>query len=434
MSYRNYSVANGFHVDPSGNGDFKTITAALAAATAPQTIYLAPRVSYTENLTLKAGIDITCLDGDANVPNVKIIGKLSASFSGACSISNIYLQTNGDNILSLTGANATVVNLNNCYLNCSNATGISSTGSNSSASVQLNNTSGNIGTTGISIFAVSNGSIGINYGGFTNTGNSTTAASLTSAAILQSLYAILNFPISAASTAAVSLFNTDMDTSGVNTACLALTTSSNCFVLKSRLASGTATPLTNTASTVNFHQSSLNSSNATAVSTSGGLFAYSDLSQEATLGLITGGGNVTGKGTQGRISGSASPVGFIGEVISSNIAVGSHVSLSNGVATTITSISVTPGTWMIFGSLIFTGATTSTNFFSSINTTTNNIGTAATNYNVSLTNAGGNDMGGLTPMVVASPTVATNYFLVAQCGFSAGTVFGYGQIQAVRVA
>ena len=118
-------------VDPLGfNGTHTTIGAALAAATAGDTIFLMPG-TYTENPTLVAGVNITAWPTDgqtgptgASSPVVKIVGTLTASFSGSCSLSGIQFQTNGSNILSITGSNTTIVNCIFCNFNVTNATAI----------------------------------------------------------------------------------------------------------------------------------------------------------------------------------------------------------------------------------------------------------------------------------------------------------------------
>src|SRR5690349_21533685 len=136
MSYRNYSTANGHIVDASGNGDYTTIGSALTAASSGQTIFIRPG-TYTENLTLKAGVDLVSFGAEGSRPNVTISGKLSASFSGTVTINGIRLQTNADFAIEMTGANVTLLNVENCFLNCTNATGVSSTGSNGSAKITI---------------------------------------------------------------------------------------------------------------------------------------------------------------------------------------------------------------------------------------------------------------------------------------------------------
>lgn len=184
VSTNGYATAR-FIVDTNGistGATHSTITSALADAVSGQTIAIRPG-TYTENLTLKAGVDLVAFEADAMTPNVTIVGKLTATFAGTCSISGIRLQTNSDNLIVVSGSAATIIELSACYLNIANATGISLTSSSSSSKVSLTRCRGDVGTTGISIFANSgNGRIETNYTRITNSGSSTTASTLSGGA------------------------------------------------------------------------------------------------------------------------------------------------------------------------------------------------------------------------------------------------------------
>ena len=149
----NYNTTKWLVNPTAGLGTHTTIATALTAASSGDDIYIMPG-TYTENPTLKAGVNLIAYNTDSPSGQVIINGKCSASFSGTCNLTGIQLQTNSDNLLSLTGANATIVNLFNCYFNCLNNTGISSTGSNSSAQVNIYTCSGGLGTTGIGYWSV----------------------------------------------------------------------------------------------------------------------------------------------------------------------------------------------------------------------------------------------------------------------------------------
>jgi phage tail tape-measure protein len=134
--------------------------------------------------------------------------------------------------------------------------------------------------------------------------------------------------------------------------------------------------------------------------------------------------------------------GNIGEVISSNVVVGSAVALSNGVAVNITSVSLTAGHWQVSGSICVEGATSTsiTNIFAGITPTTGTLPTTAN---------GGAYLGLRTPAFIISSGQAatcypigaadiylsgtTTYFLVAQVSFTASTLGGYGFLRAIRV-
>jgi hypothetical protein len=163
----------------AGQGTHTTIGSALTAASSGDTIFIRPG-TYTENPTLKAGVDLVAYDADALTPNVTISGKCTFTAAGTVSISGIQLQTNSDFLLVVSGSAASIVNLVNCYLNCLNNTGISMTTSSSSAHININRSNGDLGTTGVSFLSSSSaGFVDFRYFFGTNSGSSTTANSWT---------------------------------------------------------------------------------------------------------------------------------------------------------------------------------------------------------------------------------------------------------------
>jgi hypothetical protein len=184
MAYRNYGPANGWVVSKDGNGNFKTITLALNAATSGQysstnysgDIFIAPG-TYTENLTLVAGVNLVAWSTDQSGGTVTISGTCTFTGTGYVTISGINLQTNGSNILAVTGSSASNLSVNNCYLNCTNATGMLFTSSSANANINITNCQGDLGTTGIRYFNHSSaGTLTIDKCSFTNSGSSLTAS------------------------------------------------------------------------------------------------------------------------------------------------------------------------------------------------------------------------------------------------------------------
>ena len=172
-------------VDPSANrGTHTTIAGAIAAASSGETIFIRPG-TYTENLTLKAGVDLVSFSSEGETPNVTIIGNATFSAAGTVTISGIRLQTNSAAFLTVSGSAASVVNLHNCYLNCSNATGISFTAANTSSEINCFRCTGNLGTTGIALYNMSaTGVLMFEYCFFRNSGVSTTASSNSASNVL----------------------------------------------------------------------------------------------------------------------------------------------------------------------------------------------------------------------------------------------------------
>jgi len=176
-------------VDATANiGTHQTIAAALTAASSGDTIFIRPG-TYTENLTLKAGVHLTAFLGDDLTPNVTIVGKASATFAGTCTISNIKLQTNSDNFLAITGSNNTVINLVGCYLLVANAVaGISYTTSGTSASLNILDCDGDVSSsTGWLFTSTAVGAFFIRRCRITTSGNSA-VVNTTSSTIFEMTY------------------------------------------------------------------------------------------------------------------------------------------------------------------------------------------------------------------------------------------------------
>ena len=218
MGYRNYSVANGFTVDKLGNGDFTTISAAITAASSGQTIFIRPG-TYNESPTLKAGVDLVAFVTDSDVPNVIINGKCTYTGAGNVGISGIELLTNSDYCLAITGSVASVVYINDCFINCLNHTGISFSSSSASSQLIFTDCGGNIATTGIALFAHSGaGALRFFYCPFGNTGNSTTNNTVSGSGGFFPIYSGTANGVTVSSTATMNGFGNDFTMSGNQTA------------------------------------------------------------------------------------------------------------------------------------------------------------------------------------------------------------------------
>lgn len=204
------------------NGTHTTIQSAITSATSGDTIIVMPG-TYTENLALKPGISIVAYNGDQLFGIVKIVGKCSLSTAGIVNISNIELETNSDFLLEVTGNALSFVLLNNCYLNCTNNTGISLTSSNSSSLIRIFNSGGNLATTGIALFSHSGaGNIELKFNRFENTGLSTTASTVSSGSVLIG-YCTIDNPLEVSGTAVAQIFYTLFQTAATSTTCLVQT-------------------------------------------------------------------------------------------------------------------------------------------------------------------------------------------------------------------
>jgi hypothetical protein len=178
-----------------------TIASAIASASAGDDIFIKPN-TYTENLTLKAGVNLVGFTGDgqnSSSPQVFILGKCSYTGSGPVTLSNLFLGTNNDYCLSVTGSSASVVNVINCTFNCTTNTGIQFSSSSALSQINILNCQ-TVLTSGL--FAhTSAGTLSIYGHQASNTG--TTAS--TSTGRLNIYYSIMGHPLSLSSSGACNL-------------------------------------------------------------------------------------------------------------------------------------------------------------------------------------------------------------------------------------
>lgn len=419
-------------------GTHTTIASALTSASSGDTIFIRPG-TYTENLTLKVGVNLTAFGSDSSLSGssaVIISGNATLSTAGSVTISGIQLQTNSAAFLTVSGSVASIVNLKNCYLNCSNATGISFSSSSASSQINIFDCYGNIGTTGISLYSSSSaGLLYMNNCNITNTGAATTASSNSAGAVLHYL-GRYQFPLSCTSTGQFSARYTNIDTSSTNTTSLTL--------------NGTGTGIVGIGSGITF--SSAISGTASSVSVGTGVtgYVYHSECNSTNTNVITGAGTVTVTGlilnasgkltnptTQlggaaiGLTQGTAPSAGYIGEQISS---AATTVAMSNGIAKTITSISLTPGIWDISTIFSANGSTANITDCSAGPSTVNNTqqGNLGDQYG-RVTSGGINVTSAYVPQFRATLSSTTTYYLVAVVAFASGTMNGQGRITATRV-
>lgn len=278
-STNRYAVS-GYIVAPTikQGANYTTISSAVTQAVADggnTTIFVKPG-TYTEDFTWPAGINIVAFNGDQTTPNVTIVGKITASDAGTRSMSGVRLQTNSDNFLVVSGSVATVVYLNNCYLNCSNNTGISYTSSSSSSSIKIYYCGGDVGTTGISLFTSSSaGTLDIRFGQFTNSGGSSTASTI-SAGTLNIQRTRFTIPISSSGTGVVNLSSSDLNTSSTNSTTITVGgNTTNDYISFSNILAGTASAVSISASAAaTLADVVVNSTNTNAI-TGAGTLTYS---------------------------------------------------------------------------------------------------------------------------------------------------------------
>lgn len=151
-------------------------------------------------------------------------------------------------------------------------------------------------------------------------------------------------------------------------------------------------------------------------------------------------GNFTPSQTNGIVgttTNNSANAGSVGEYISSTIAQGSPVAVSTGVATNITSISLTAGDWDVSANITTSpaGSTTQTNSQVSISTVTGTHGatsTGASNIFPAVTGAGAPGSAVVGPFRM-SLSSTTTVFLVGSSVFAVSTNGIFGTIRARRV-
>jgi hypothetical protein len=245
-----------------------TIASAITSASSGDDIFIKPN-TYTENLTLKAGVNLIAWEGDEQ-GNVIIIGKMTFTAAGTVNLSNLQLQTNSDFCLAVTGSAASIVNLINCNLNATNNTAISYTSSSASSQINIFDCIGNLGTTGIAYFSgTSPGLLMIDSSNFSNTGSSLTASTM-SAGIISIQWSLFGGAITNSGTNSVELYSTSINMGPLNTTALTLGGSGANGVDYCKLSSGTASCISiGGAATVDY--TIVSSSNANAITGAGTL-------------------------------------------------------------------------------------------------------------------------------------------------------------------
>lgn len=224
LNWENRTYLTPYIVDHSTTngrkGTFTTIAAAYAQAVTDGfqgAIGIRPG-TYTENVTLSPGIDITALSGNAEDPDIIIAGTLTLASAGTVTVSNIELQTNASNLIVVS---AGVINFISCNLKMTNNTGISATGS---GAVNLYECIGDVGTTGIAIIvSTSTNNHSFNYCIFTNSGSSVTP-STTSGSQITLAWSYFNTPFTAnaSSNASIQAHDCTFDTYIYNVTCVTL--------------------------------------------------------------------------------------------------------------------------------------------------------------------------------------------------------------------
>jgi len=266
--------------------NYTTIASALTAASSSQTIFIRPG-TYTENLTLKAGVNLTAFGCDSSknaTGHVIISGTCTLTTAGSVTISGIQLQTNSAALLAVTGSAASIVNLENCYLNCTNNTGITYSSSSASSAINISDSAGDLGTTGIGLFAHSSaGMMNIQFCNFSNSGASLTA-STASAGELNLFFCYFKLAITTSGTNLLQNRQCHHNTSSINTTSLTIGGSGTNIMRGSTATAGTASTMSIGSSLI-CDGVNISSTNTNAI-TGAGTIEYNDINFGSTSSTV----------------------------------------------------------------------------------------------------------------------------------------------------
>lgn len=255
---------------------FTSIASAItyAAANGLKNIFIKPG-TYTENLTLPANINLTGFTGDSITPLVTIVGKISCTDAGRRTISNIKLQSNADNILSVTGSAATAVNLQNCFLTISGATGINYTSSSSSSGIDIVDCAGDVASNHALFVSSGAGGIAFYRCIFTGSGWTTTASTTSVSVVSFNQGTTIRGALSCSGTGFfVFSQNSNINSSIANTTTLTTSGTAITVINNAVFSSGTASAISiGAGTTVKITECSIDSSNANIITGAGTLEA-----------------------------------------------------------------------------------------------------------------------------------------------------------------
>lgn len=259
---------------PLAGGNQTTISAAIAAASAGDTIFIMPGATgiYTESFTLPPNINLVAFSGDQQTPHVTIVGKITMTAAGVSCISNIAMRNTGDFCISVTGSAASQLIFTNCRVTAVDSTAIQYTSSSASSGMQFFQTIFDISTTGIAYFALSGAGGVLIQGCFgANSGSSTTASTI-SAGGLTILTSSFSAPITTSGTADIVIRNSDLNTNTNTTSLIHGSSSTASLCSLSRFSTGTASCISISAgATLQLTLCTVNSTNANAITGAGTL-------------------------------------------------------------------------------------------------------------------------------------------------------------------
>lgn len=269
-----------FIVDPSAaNGSYTTIQAAITAATSGTDIFIRPG-TYTENITLKDGVNLTAFTRDTNI--VTISGTITMNAAGTVNISGITVQTNAATAVSFSSANLQNLTFTNCNLTSTNADLVTVSNSNASSTLTFNNCTFTVAATYKCFVATMTGvviCINCNLGGASTTAWTSTAGNI--------VFRFCNISqvFSISTTATLQFYNCIIGTANLTFATLATGTSA--LFYNSRISTGSAIPFNITSTGTVTTQSCNISTSAATINTGTGTYSNGVNSYDSTVAVTS---------------------------------------------------------------------------------------------------------------------------------------------------
>lgn len=274
MGYRDYSTAKGRIVDSTGHGDFTTIQAAINAASSGQTVFVRPG-TYTENITHKAGVNVTAFVGDAENFSVNVVGKWTISGPGTFALSSLTLTTNSDFCISMGGSDATILHVEDCLIIASNNTAVQYTTANPASVLVIYNSVVAVDSSQACYSMSSTGTLSFYENQLVG---ATTVASNSSAGAVLFFTCQMGWPISSSGNSGLLFGNCRNDCALQNSTCLTITGTGTAKFNNGEMLSGTASAVSiGTGTLAIITQTNLESSN-TNVLTGAGELRYAFIS------------------------------------------------------------------------------------------------------------------------------------------------------------
>lgn len=140
-------------------------------------------------------------------------------------------------------------------------------------------------------------------------------------------------------------------------------------------------------------------------------------------------------GIKGTASNDSANAGSFGEFISTGVSSASSVSLGTGAAVNVASVALTAGDWDVGGNAVFSQSQASTTIYQAGISTVSATRPASEFYSsLGLSTTVARVTNSLIlPVTRISVTSSTTTYMIMSCTFSAGTVRGFGVIQARRM-